>query len=151
MYPKNVGGLILEEAQHESILDEQRKLLKGADLEALNNMVARMSNTADPKTEMDYSSVTREQLRKSAPLPTIPYVVITSADRSRAMPPMFSDSARVQLAALGLELQQRLVDLIPGGKHIIAEGVGHNIHAEKPEILLKPLHEMIGTVKGTED
>jgi pimeloyl-ACP methyl ester carboxylesterase len=151
MYPKDVGGLILEDSQHESILDEQRKLLKGADLEALNTMAARMSNTADPKTEMDYNAMTSEQLRKSAPLPKIPYVVLTSADRGKAAPPIFSAPAREQIATLGMELQKRLVALIPGGKHIVVEGVGHNIHVEKPEALLEPLHEMIRTVTGRKD
>jgi len=148
MYPKDIGGLILEDSQHESILEEQRKLLKGADLETLNNMVARMSNTAAPKTELDYNAVTREQERKSAPLPKIPYVVITSADRSKAVPPVFSEEARPQLIALGMELQKKLVDLVPGGKHIVAQGVGHNIHVDKPEVLLEPLREMIDAAKA---
>jgi len=147
-YPKDVGGLILEDCQHESILEEQRKLLKGQDLEALDNMAARMSNTANPKTEMDYNRITSEQLRSSAPLPKIPYVVITSGNRSKAVPPIFSEQSREQLIALGMELQKRLVNLIPGGKQIVAEGVGHNIHVERPEILLEPLNEMIGEVKG---
>jgi len=151
MYPKDVAGLILEDGQHESILDEQRKLLKGEDLAALNDMVARMSNTADPKTELDYASVTNEQLRSSAALPHVPFVVITSGDRAKAVPPMFSAEAREQLIALGLELQQRLVNLVPGGKHIVAEGVGHNIHSEKPEILLNPLLGMIRMTRGEED
>jgi pimeloyl-ACP methyl ester carboxylesterase len=148
MYPKDVSGLILEDCQHESVLEEQRKLLKGQDLAALNDMAARMSNTADPKTEMDYNSMTSEQLRTSAPLPTIPYAVIASGNRSKAVPPGFSDQARGQLIALGMDLQKRLVSLIPGGKHIVAEGVGHNVHVEKPGILLEPLIEMLGTPKA---
>jgi len=52
------------------------------------------------------------------------------------------------LIKLGLDFQQRLVDLIPGGKHIIAEGVGHNIHVEKPEILVDPIIEMINKIQA---
>ena len=86
IYPRDMGGLILEDGQHESILDEQRKLLEGPDLEALEAMAARMSNSSDPKTELDYMPATMEQLEKSGPLPAMPFVVITSGERSKAVP-----------------------------------------------------------------
>jgi pimeloyl-ACP methyl ester carboxylesterase len=147
MYPGDMGGLILEDAQHESILDEQRNLLEGRDLEALEAMAARMGNTADPKTELDYMPATREQLEKSGPLPVMPFVVITSGDRSKAVPPMFSEQAREKLIELGMKLQKRLVALVPNGRHIIAEGVGHNIHVDKPAVLIDPLLEMIAAIE----
>jgi len=147
MYPDEMAGLILEDAQHEDVLDEQRKILKGKDLETLTQMVARFSTPENPKTEADYRNVTTEQVRKSKALPQIPFVVITAGDRSKAMPPMFSDEAKEQIAKLGLEMQKKLVALIPGGKHIVVEGVGHNIHVEKPEALIAPVVEMINEVQ----
>jgi pimeloyl-ACP methyl ester carboxylesterase len=145
-YPGDMGGLVLEDTQHEDILREQREQLKGRDLEILEEMVARMSHTDDPKTEMDYRLSTTEQLRNSDPMPQIPYVVITSGKRSKAVPPVFSESAREELIRLGLRLQGRLVKLIPGGEHIVAEGAGHNIHVEKPGVLLRPVVEMIDEI-----
>ena len=49
-----------------------------------------------------------------------------------------------------MKLQQRLVALIPGGKHVDAEGVGHNIHIEKPEILIDLISEMIDRIQSSE-
>ena len=147
MYPDVMGGLILEDAQHEDVLNEQRKILTGNDLEALEQMVARFSTPENPKTEADYRNITTEQVRKSKPLPHIPFIVLTAGDRSKAMPPMFSDEAKEKIAKLGLEMQQKLVALIPGGRHILVEGVGHNIHAEKPEALINPVVEMIKEVR----
>jgi len=147
MYPDDMGGLILEDAQHEDVLDEQRKILIGKDLETLEQMVARFSTPDNPKTEVDYLNITTEQARKSKPLPMIPFVVLTAGDRSKAMPPMFSDEAKEKIAKLGLEMQQKLVALIPGGRHIIVEGAGHNIHVEKPEALIAPVKEMIKEVR----
>ncbi|HEX9971025.1 MAG TPA: alpha/beta hydrolase [bacterium] len=147
MYPDNMGGLILEDAQHEDVLNEQLKILTGKDLEALEQMVARFSTPDNPKTEADYRNITTEQMRKSKPLPQIPFVVLTAGDRSKAMPPMFSDEAKEQIAKLGLEMQQKLVALIPGGKQIVVEGMGHNIHSEKPEALIAPVVEMINEVR----
>ena len=45
-------------------------------------------------------------------------------------------------------MQKKLVALIPGGKHIIVEGVGHNMHLEKPEALITPVTEMINEVRN---
>ena len=63
------------------------------------------------------------------------------------MPPMFRDKGRKQIAKLGLELQQKLLHLIAGGKQIIVDGVGHNIHTEKPEALINPVIEMTNTMR----
>ena len=146
--PDDVGGLILVEGQHESILDEQRKLLTDRDLERLEEMVTMMSEMADPRSELAYRSSTMEQLEKSEPLPEVPFVVITAADRLGAMPPIFSEKAQTELAELGVRLQERLVGLVPGGKHVLAEGVGHNVHIDRPEALLDPLLGMIDDIQG---
>ena len=100
MYPEEMGGLILEDSQHEDVLNEQLKILKGKDLEALEQMVARFSTPENPKTEADYRNITTEQVRKSKPLPQIPFVVLTAGDRSKAMPPMFSDEAKEKIKLL---------------------------------------------------
>ena len=149
MYPEDVGGLILEDGSHESLLNEQLKILKGKDLQVLQEMASKTSHPENPQNEADYRKETIEQLRNSAPLPRIPYVVLTSGDRSKALPPVFSEQARKDLIMLGIDLQRRLVDLIPGGKHIIAEGVGHNIHVEKPAILVDPIVEMINKINAS--
>jgi len=149
MYPEDVGGLILEDGSHESLLDEQLKILKGNDLQVLQEMVTKTSRPANPQNEVEYREETNDQLRNSGPLPHIPYVVMTSGDRSNALPPVFSEKARKDLIKLGMDSQKRLVNLIPGGKHIIAEGVGHNIHIEKPEILVDPIIEMINKINAS--
>lgn len=143
MYPDLMGGLILEDTQHEDVLEEQRKILKGKDLETFEQMVARFDTPENPTTEADYRYITKDQVINSKPLPKIPYVVLSAGDRSKAMPPMFSEDAKKQLAALGFKLQQRLVALIPGGEHIVVEGVGHNIHVEKPDALIEPAIKML--------
>ncbi len=146
--PDDTGGLILVDGQYQGILEEQRKVLDGQDLEKLEEMVVMMSEMADPRSELAYRETTTEQLRESGPLPEIPFVVITAGDRSRGMPPVFSKEAQAELAELGVRLQERLVALIPGGTHIVAERVGHNVHVEKPEVLLDPLGEMIDVIQG---
>jgi pimeloyl-ACP methyl ester carboxylesterase len=146
--PDDMGGLILEDTQHEDVLNEMKKILKGKDLEAFEQlMVDRFNAPEDPKTEADYRNITREQLRKSKPLPRIPFVILTSAGRAKAMPPIFSDEAIEEMAKMDLALNNKLAALIPGGRQIIVEGTGHNIHVDKPEALITPVLEMVREVR----
>ena len=148
MYPDHMGGFILEDTQHEDVLNELRKILKGKDLEAFEQLVAaRFSAPENPKTEADYRNMTREQVRNSKPLPRIPFVILTSAGRAKAMPPIFSDEAIEKMAKLDLALNKKLAALIPGGRQIIVEGTGHDIHVDKPEALIAPVVEMIKEVR----
>lgn len=148
MYADVTSGLILEDTQHEDVLNEGRKILKGKDLEAFDQLVvARFSAPENPKTEADYRNITREQVRKSKPLPRIPFVILTSPDRAKAMQPIFSDEAIEEMAKLDRALNNKLAALIPGGRQIIVEGTGHDIHVDKPEALIAPVVEMIKEVR----
>jgi len=148
MYPEDMGGLILEDTQHEDVLDEMRKIIEGKDLEAFDQLMAdRFSTPENPKTEADYRNRTREQLRKSKPLPRIPFVVLSSAGRAKAMQPLFSDAAIEKMEKSDGDLNNKLAALIPGGRLIVVEGTGHNIHLDKPEALITPVVEMIRVVR----
>lgn len=148
MYPDDIGGIVLEDAQHEDILEEQRKILKGKDLEQLEEMVSRFAPPDNPKTEGDYRYITTEQVKNSKPLPQVPFVVLTAGDRLKGIPPVFSEEANKKIVELGIEMQKKLVAMIPGGKHIIVESVGHNMHLERPEALITPVTEMIKEVRN---
>jgi len=147
MYPDEVGGIILEDSSYEGMLAEQKKILKGKDLEQLEKMASRYAVPDNPKTEGDYRDITTEQVKNSKPLPHVPFVVLSAGDRLRNMPPIFSDEAKKKLAELGIEMQKKLAALIPGAKHIIVDDVGHNMHLERPEVLIKPVIEMIKEVR----
>jgi hypothetical protein len=71
--------------------------------------------------------------------------------RAKAMGPMFSDEAIEEIAKLDLALQIKLAALIPGGRLMIVEGAGHDIHVGKPEALIGPVVEMIKEVRETDD
>ena len=148
MYPDGMGGLILEETQHEDNLKELRNILKGKDLEAYDQMLVDMFREPEiPKTEADFRNVTREQVRKSKPLPRMPLVILTCPDRAKAMPPVFSAGAIEEMAKLDLALMDRLAASIPGGRHILVEGTGHYIHVDRPQALIAPVAEMIKEVR----
>jgi pimeloyl-ACP methyl ester carboxylesterase len=148
MYPDDTGGMILEDTQHEDVLNELRRILKGKDLESFEqNLAPAFSAPEDPKTEADYRNITREQVRNSKPLPRIPLVVLTSPGRAKAMQPLFSDEAIKEIERSDMALNEKLAALVPGGRHIVVEGAGHNIHLDKPEAVIAPVVEMIREVR----
>jgi pimeloyl-ACP methyl ester carboxylesterase len=148
MYPDDVAGLILEETQHEDNFSEMKKILKGKDRETFEQVFADALITPEnPRTEGDYRSVTREQLKRSRPLPRLPFVVLTCRDRANAMKPMFSDGAIAEMNKLDVALMSMLAALVPGGKQIMIEGTGHYVHVDRPDALLAPLVEMIKEVR----
>jgi GWxTD domain-containing protein len=147
-YPDDLGGLILEDSQHEDNLIELKRILRGKDLEAFNELLGdRFITPENPKTEADYREMTREKLRQSKPLPRIPLVVLTSAGRAKAMGPMFSAEAIEKMEEMDTALNEKLAALIPGGKLIIVEGTGHNIHMDKPQAVIAPIMEMIKSAR----
>jgi len=148
MHPDGMAGLILEETQHEDALIELRKILQGKDLEAFDQLLADMFSTPEnPRTETDYRDITREQVRKSKPLPRIPFLILTCPDRAKAMGPVFSDGAVKEMAKLDMALMDGLAASIPGGRHILVEGTGHDVHVDKPEALIAPVVEMINAAR----
>ena len=148
LVPEGMGGLILEDTQHEDNLAELRRILKGKDLEAFDELTSGMlALPENPKTEADYRNMTREQLKKSGPLPRIPYLVLTVAGRAKAMGPMFSAEAIEEMGEMDSVLNEKLAALIPGGRLIVVEGTGHNIHMDKPQLLIGPVREMIKEVR----
>ena len=80
-------------------------------------------------------------------MPRIPFVVMAAAGRAKAMQPLFSDAAIEKMEKLDGDLNNELAALIPGGKLIVIEGTGHNIHMDKPEVLIAPVAEMIRIVR----
>jgi pimeloyl-ACP methyl ester carboxylesterase len=147
-YPSDTGGLILEDTSHEDLVDAQRQVLSGKDLEALDELVASFRTpVANPRTEGDYMPATVEQLRRSGFLPQVPLVVITSASREGGLPPVFSPEGRRKLEAVAMAMQKKLVALVPGAEHIIVAGTGHNIHLDKPEAVLTPILALVARLR----
>ena len=147
-YPDETAGLILEEASHEDLPDAQLEALTGRDRETLAAMIAPyLTAVPHPVTETDYMLATRDQLRRSGPLPRVPLVVITGAAGGSGLPPVFSPEGQARLKEVAAAMQKRLAALIPGGEQIIVEGAGHNVHLDKPEAVLAPVLAMIARLR----
>jgi pimeloyl-ACP methyl ester carboxylesterase len=146
MYPADVGGLVLMDGVPANILEEQKKILSGADLELLERMTAGRPAPAEPRTEADASFVSLEQERTMGPLPRVPVLVLIAGDREKNVPPGFSPEARKKMAQLGMDLQKQIAaDL--GGTFIVFEGVGHGLHTEKPGPVADAIKDLLRQIK----
>ena len=45
------------------------------------------------------------------------------------------------------QLHEELVRLVPNGRHVVAEGVGHDIHRERPELVVEAVRQVVAAVR----
>jgi len=148
LFPDEVGGLVLMDGVPPTILDAQKSILTGADLERLEKMTSGATAPSNPRTEMDYSLESLEQEQKMGPLPHVPaLVLIAGANREAGVPPGFSPEARRKMAQLGVELQKKMAaDL--GGEFIVFDDLSHYMHLEKPAPVIQAIKGMIQKLRA---
>jgi pimeloyl-ACP methyl ester carboxylesterase len=149
LFHEGLGGLILMDGSHPGLLEAQKKILTGADLDLLERMTSKSAAPANPHTEADYVLLSLEQEKMIGPLPRIPYLVLAAgAGRENGVPPGFSPEARRAMSRLGLEMQKRMAEDIPGGKWIVFEELSHAMHLENPEPIIRVIQEMIAQIRS---
>ena len=143
LFPDAVGGLILMDGVPPTILDAQREILTGEDLEKLEQLTASGTARPNPRTEQDYSLESLEQERRMGPLPHVPtLILIAGANRESGVPPGFSPEACRKMAQLGLDLQKKMaIDM--GAKFIVFDDLSHFMHMEMPAPIILAIKEMI--------
>jgi pimeloyl-ACP methyl ester carboxylesterase/rhodanese-related sulfurtransferase len=148
LFPDEVGGLVLIDGVPSTIVDAQKKILTGADLDRLEKMTNGAMAPPHPRTEMDYSLESRQQELKMGPLPRVPVLVlIAGANREAGVPPGFSPEARRKMAQLGVDLQKKMATDL-GGRFIVFDNLGHLMHLEKPEPIILAIKDMIQSLRS---
>jgi pimeloyl-ACP methyl ester carboxylesterase len=151
-YPKDVAGLVLIDALSEGLRDAespkqwaiQRKLIEGnvKDSVALYPALERI--------DVDKSF---DQIRAAPSLHPVPLIVL-SADRpwGPQVPSMIAEgklSADVPqdfgyiTDAAQKKAQERLAHLSPDAKHITNTKSGHEIHKERPQLVIDAIREVV--------
>jgi pimeloyl-ACP methyl ester carboxylesterase len=150
MFPETIGGMVWMDGQHPDILKAQLSVLTGDDRAQLERMVAMWKPKENPRIEADYAMTSLDQDRKIQSLPQVPTILISAgAGRERGLPPGLSSEAQEKLVKLGLEMQKKLLDGIPGGRLIQLNDVSHFMHLEKPGPVIEIILSMVAEVKKT--
>jgi len=143
LFPDEVGGMILMDGVPATLVDAQKKILTGADLELLEKMTSGATAPPNPRTELDYIFESRQQELKMGPLPRVPVlVIIAGANREAGVPPGFSPEARPKMAQVGVDLQKKMAAEL-GGEFIVFDDLTHYMHLEKPAPIILAIKGMI--------
>jgi pimeloyl-ACP methyl ester carboxylesterase len=130
-YPGEVAGMVLIEPSSEDYED----WLRHAHPEALES----------DKDELDHSAIgfrdhaaawnrSLEQVRHAWPLPPVPLIVLTGTRH---------DPEDTEKRGMWLQFHRRLVERIPGAKHVISDKSGHGLMSSEPELVVRAVREVI--------
>ena len=148
LFPGEVGGMVLMDGVPPTILDAQKAILTGADLELLEQMTAGRTASPNARTEPDYNLESLEQERLMGPLPRVPVLVlIAGANRENGVPPGFSPEARRKMAQLGVDLQKKMAAEL-GGEFIVFDDLSHMMHLEKPAPIISAIKDMLRKLRA---
>jgi pimeloyl-ACP methyl ester carboxylesterase len=172
-HPQRVGGLVLVDSAHEeqySRLPEVQRIfermtamprlavrvmaaisvlrqaprdprLPPADAATLRT--AMVVNSAHLSTGMAEMRAVASDIAPVASLGDLPLVVLRHgrSERMPMLPPELND----RFEALFADLQGELADLSTRGRVVVVEGGGHDIHLDRPEVVVEAIDEVIRT------
>jgi pimeloyl-ACP methyl ester carboxylesterase len=139
-HPDKVAGLVLVDPTPEEFPTRLAQMLA-----SLGTPVpARPLGT--PAAVEEISVEQMRAARQAGTLRPIPLVVLSHgrADDPAQRPPGWPLAEEERIFR---ELHAELVRLVPNGRHVIAEGVGHDIHQERPELVNEAVHLVVAAVR----
>ena len=139
-HPDDVAGLVLVDPTPEEFPARLAQMLR-----SLGTPVP----DRPPGTPPTIEEIHIEQMqaaRRAAPLRTVPLVVLSHgrADDPSERPPGWPLAEEERIFR---ELHAEIVHLVPNGQHVIAEGVGHDIHQERPELVNEAVRQVVTAVR----
>jgi pimeloyl-ACP methyl ester carboxylesterase len=129
-HPDEVAGLVLVDALHEDYFDRLRALDPGQ-AAALEGLLAAMPEGVD-------FAASGGQLRAAGRLPDVPAVVI--ARGATTFPP---EEPTAETEALWQGLQRELAARLPRAELVVAEGSGHAVPADRPDVVVAAVRRVV--------
>ncbi|MEA2586427.1 MAG: hypothetical protein QOF33_4512 [Thermomicrobiales bacterium] len=140
-YPDEVAGLVLVDASHEE-QDVRRQALVSAELFAAEQQAVH-ANTEGIDLDASFAQV--REARAAAPLRPMPLIVLSAGqDDPAGFPPGWPMETEARLHD---ELQRDLAELVPGGRHVVAEKSGHYIQQGQPDLVVAAIRDVVQAVR----
>jgi pimeloyl-ACP methyl ester carboxylesterase len=139
-HPDEVAGLVLVDPTPEEFSARLAELVA-----SLGTPVPTPSaGTPLPVGEISFAQM--RAVRAASAFPPVPLVVLT---HGRADDPSMRPSGWPieEEERIWRELHEEIVRLAPNGRHVIAEGAGHDIHQERPEFVIEAIREVVAAVR----
>ncbi len=132
--PDHVLGLVLIDPAHEDLPDRVRDAMPSHAWRRLEDSLARNADGIDQRALGAF-------LRK-APTPRMPLTVITATRRQKG--PGWDPDA---INAAADELHAQLARESPAGRHVRAEDSGHNVHHDRPDLVLAEIRRLANEIR----
>jgi pimeloyl-ACP methyl ester carboxylesterase len=123
-YPSEISGVILLDASSPDAPSELKTL-------------AHLEPGSAAFLEEEGVAQSNEQVRTAGPFPTVPLIVIAATDHG----PFFKDWEPTLMT-----LQRQLATLSQRGTLIVAQGSGHDIHVDRPGIVIDAVRQIAAIV-----
>jgi pimeloyl-ACP methyl ester carboxylesterase len=140
-YPDEIAGIVFVDSSHPDQEKWSRKNMK-IRTSALSLFFGYLHRKKSFPPELyeyyDVDDISKD-LRRSGPFPDVPVRVITSGKKSAFV----NDSWAEQWS----KFQKDLASLSPQGKQIIAEGSGHFIQNDQPQLVIDTIQEIINITR----
>jgi pimeloyl-ACP methyl ester carboxylesterase len=147
LHPRRIAGLVSIDAQNEDFVAAYKELLTP------EQYTAAVLNPGPPPGLEDYAAVERLDLEVSAaqtaqaqsdmPLQRMPLVVLS---HSRTIPNPFGFPPDWPVTALESAFQasqDKLAELVPGARHLIAAKSGHYIQLDQPKLVTRAVRSVV--------
>jgi pimeloyl-ACP methyl ester carboxylesterase len=128
-YPTEVAGLVLVEAAHEDLNQRMPDALMKHERAAMEKFQGALRDEAALLDES--ARQVRDARREHGDLPL---VVITATDKWGDLPEGID---RTEVDRAWRELQIDLTTLSSNSRHWYADGSGHNVHVDRPEMIIE--------------
>jgi len=153
-YPEDVVGLVLVDATSEYTYPEFKKALSPQDWARFDAMQTDHAALLDvyPEAEILFTAPEDEaetytqmiEAEKASPLRPMPLVVL-SHGIPFAKP--FPDWPTETMEGIMTDLQVRQANLVPNGRHVVADRSGHNIHQDQPDLVIAAVQQVVEAVR----
>jgi pimeloyl-ACP methyl ester carboxylesterase len=125
-YPKEVSGVVLLESSSTEAPSELKTR-------------ARLVPGTAAYLEEEGIAESNAQVRNAGPFPDVPLTVIAATDHG----PYFKEWEPTLM-----QLQQQLATLSPQGSLIVAQGSGHDVQLDRPEIVIEAVRRMAAALQA---
>lgn len=152
--PGDVAGLVLVDATTEDVWQGFREKLSPDDWAVFEHATVENPEleAAYPDAEAlmtaplvdDPNMAEVRRAGRETPLKPMPMVVLTHGIPFEAPFPSWSVEVMEQVMS---DNQERVAQLVPGAKRIVAKESGHNIHQDQPELVIDAVRMVVDAVR----
>ncbi|MFC2165055.1 alpha/beta fold hydrolase [Acidobacteriota bacterium] len=146
-YPESTKGIVLIDGAHEDWVEDFRAVMTESERQQFDDMRASFPGGDLPGgrgCEMAALETTIQQLREIDATLDVPLLVLTAKDRELSpFHKSLSEETLKKFHLLKLENPEKHLRLSTKGKHVIVKNSGHNVHTDRPLVVIDSILSLV--------